>query len=679
MLGTPMYAAPEQLLGDRAGPLADQYSFCVTAYEAYAGQRPFRARTLDALLDRIETAQIEPPLPGRKVPARIARALTRGLSARAEDRFPSMAALLAVIAPPARRWPWVVAAASAAAAIAFTIGAVRSSGPPACAGVEASLAAVWSPAERGAVVAHVRGLGPFGAAEADRLAAELDGYATGWIDQRRAACEAHADGALPPALYERRVACLERASDALGAIVEVMTSVKAPKLGTALVAARSLPSPGGCADADADTIAPPPAAIAARVAEVRGAVERARMLDRAASPAARDAAEAAARDATALGYAPLTARADLVAGWALVGADRPRAIALLGQAFRTAVRAGDDVVAIEAYTRGRFLASRAADYQPVAGQVELIEDLAVRSAPRSRFALALFYNNLGTERLVAEDRAGARERFRAALDVWRPPIGDAAADLELVMIVRNLSLVEVDLGERVRLAAQAAAMYDDALGPAHPWTIGARIQEALLTADPEAAAAKLAAVCPSIAAYQARLRRNCAWEQAWLALDRGDAALAGTAMAAAAGDPGDADRSDQDRIATAYRALTGGDAATRTQAIAALRALAADRGAKDWFIRADAADALVLVARALDAAGDAAGGTAAWADALALLVDHPTLERRTARIQATLAERWRATRPAEARALATAARDWYRAATHYDAEVTSLSAIADAN
>jgi serine/threonine protein kinase len=84
VVGTPAYMAPEQRRASAADASADQFSFCVTLWEALHGRRPFEDGALD-----------EPPRTGgRRVPAWIRAALLRGLRREAGSRWPSMAALL---------------------------------------------------------------------------------------------------------------------------------------------------------------------------------------------------------------------------------------------------------------------------------------------------------------------------------------------------------------------------------------------------------------------------------------------------------------------------------------------------------------------------------------------------------------------------------------------------------
>lgn len=93
LLGTPAYMALEQLEGRHADSQSDQFSFCVSLYEALSGQRPFRGDSLAELTRRVRYDTISVvALAG--VPAPVISAIRRGLQRRPEDRFPSMTSLL---------------------------------------------------------------------------------------------------------------------------------------------------------------------------------------------------------------------------------------------------------------------------------------------------------------------------------------------------------------------------------------------------------------------------------------------------------------------------------------------------------------------------------------------------------------------------------------------------------
>jgi serine/threonine protein kinase len=88
--GTPAYFAPERARSRAGSAQSDQYSFCVSLFEALYGSRP---RAGEA--------------PGRhgvhSLPSRVRRVLARGLSASPADRYGSMSDLLAELTPVARR------------------------------------------------------------------------------------------------------------------------------------------------------------------------------------------------------------------------------------------------------------------------------------------------------------------------------------------------------------------------------------------------------------------------------------------------------------------------------------------------------------------------------------------------------------------------------------------------
>ncbi|MBL9103203.1 MAG: protein kinase [Myxococcales bacterium] len=128
LIGTLPYMAPEQHVNDGVGPHSDQYSFCVALYEALHGMRPFHGDSPAALVAQIRIGDpLRSPAP-HKHPAWLEEAVLRGLSARPEDRWPSMQALLDVLtlereAQRARRWRRALLAALAiSGAVALLLG-----------------------------------------------------------------------------------------------------------------------------------------------------------------------------------------------------------------------------------------------------------------------------------------------------------------------------------------------------------------------------------------------------------------------------------------------------------------------------------------------------------------------------------------------------------------------------
>ena len=96
--GTPQFASPEQLLGERVDQRSDLYSLAAVAYFALLGTPPFPGATPEQVLAKQTTNQ----LPERAWPAggreRGARAvLDRALSADVEGRYPSAAEFLQAV------------------------------------------------------------------------------------------------------------------------------------------------------------------------------------------------------------------------------------------------------------------------------------------------------------------------------------------------------------------------------------------------------------------------------------------------------------------------------------------------------------------------------------------------------------------------------------------------------
>ncbi|AGC41518.1 serine/threonine protein kinase [Myxococcus stipitatus DSM 14675] len=260
ILGTPAYLAPELVHGQRGDARSDEFSYCVTLYEALFGERPFHGHTLQELAEAAGRGQVNPPKDRGPVPPHVLRALRQGLSARPEDRFPSMRALLPALAPPpskkhARILGTMLLAGVIGAIATFFVTEERRQATCALEAEKSMVA--WGPARREQVRSAFFATGTSYAPRAwSELATSLDAYTAQWRALRTEACVATKGSEALKA--QQTSACLDARLWQLAAITEVLQKADATTVQNTRQFTSSLEGLSSCRDLQGASNRPQP-------------------------------------------------------------------------------------------------------------------------------------------------------------------------------------------------------------------------------------------------------------------------------------------------------------------------------------------------------------------------------------------------------------------------------------
>jgi len=448
LLGTPAYMAPEQLLAHATDVRCDQFAFCVTAWEALTGARPFCGTDLGSLLVAIEGHEV---VNEARVPRRLRAILHRGLASDPNARWSSMSELLRAFERAWRRPRRIALASSAivalgAVAIAFAI--VRQPAEPTCADEGAAIGVLWSPT----VASQLRSrMVATGAPHAERMysgvAAAYARHTAAWASMRTSACTARRAG---DAAAARTLACLDVRRTALASnISNVMTAPGTGMLAVIPSMTASLEPIATCAH---------PTDATGRfddAARVRKAIRdaRDRYWDKGEPQEARRALDRLASELAALGYPPLRAEVLVAAArLAQLDNDGAGAEAALRQALALAEGGGDDRVRIEVDIK--YAAVLVGRRQP---------DEARRMLDSAETSLAGFGVDLGLEAELARTRGflargqdsldEAARQYERALDLERA-VGGTVAASALIEVYTQLGRTAEAQALKTRLEAE---------------------------------------------------------------------------------------------------------------------------------------------------------------------------------------------------------------------------------
>jgi tetratricopeptide (TPR) repeat protein len=517
LLGTPAFMAPEQIRGEPATPKADQFSFCVALYQGLYDERPFPGSSLSELEAAVQRGEVRASPRGSQVPAWVRRLLLRGLRANPEERFPSMADLLADLRKDPRRLRrrLLVASLALAAAVAVVVPFLTKEEP--CRYARHELDEVWNAehksAARAAFLATAKPYAGTAWAGAER---GLDERARDHRASAIDACEAtRVRGTQSETVLALRLECLADQKRRLGALVTEFERADGKVVEEAVRAVAALSSASACS---AERVvrthpAPLPEASRAEVESVRAALARVNALNlsgkwkeglKAVEPAlarahaigyaaveaealalkaeleermglgpqARSTAEKALRVAAAAGRSDIVAYA-LIRMVAIVGTRQGKhaeALEIAVQAQAALERIGDD-----GQNLSTFFFYRGASFRSMARYAEALDDLQRCATLRERLfgadsaETAMALGMIGPTLLKLDRAREARPFFERNLSIMERTLG---AEHPTLGIARNNAGVFFnhigDLDRALELFRSSLSIYEKNLPASHP-------------------------------------------------------------------------------------------------------------------------------------------------------------------------------------------------------------------
>lgn len=480
VMGTPSYMAPEQHRGEPLDARSDQYAFAVSLWEALHGQRPFAGSTIE----EVATAKVQMTLDTSEarpsVPRGLRRVLLRALAPEPGDRFESMEAMLALLRRDPRRRRRVIATMGVLLVSVGGLGAWSSHREDVrvaeCLERGGEIRAVWGPEASGAVEQSFGAAQPAYAEDAfARMTPWLDRYTDQWATQRADVCLQRGSGGPLDRLRPAALSCLDERRAELEALVELLHEADVEVVAMAVPSAASLSPLEPCGDPTILGSIPAEAGDASTsdaASALRRALAEVTMLGQAGRYEAAEArVEPVLRQAEALAYEPLVAKALLVA--ARVARLRGRyedSRRQAERAFDLAARSGlDDTTASAAIELTDLVGVNLAEHDVGLMWARFGATVIERRSWEDR---PVHGHLLGSKGRILSDQAeheAAAAAYEQALRIVRSTLGDQHPRVaDSLSDLGNDAERSGDLDAAIEYHQQALALRESTLGAEHP-------------------------------------------------------------------------------------------------------------------------------------------------------------------------------------------------------------------
>jgi tetratricopeptide (TPR) repeat protein len=488
MMGTPAYMAPEQFLGQPTDGRTDQFSFCISMYEALYGERPFAGNSMSTLTTNVVQGNVNEPPPNSKVPLWVRKILLRGLQPQPAKRWESMDTLIDALGkdPRIARRRWAIGLGAVSMLVVAGLGIRHSivEHRAVCLGGPEKLAGIWElptageppPLTSERIRRSFMATGKSYATDVfNTVSRSLNTYAQNWLNMYRDSCEAtQVRGEQSSDVLDLRTECLQERLGGFRALTEVFADANGEVVENAVNAANNLSSLDRCADIPLlrAVIRPPEdPATRSRVDELRKKLSSLKArFDAGRLRESIAGASSLVSESRVVGYKPTLSEALLLQGTILVRAsDAAGAERALDEAFLLADASRHDEVRAESaaflvHAVG-FQGGKTADGKRWAE----LADAVLQRLGGHELLQAWVRNDLGNVLDLEGDRKGAIERHQQALALKQKVLGPDHPDVGISE--ENLAIALQELGrdeEALEHIQRSVALLQNGLGAGHP-------------------------------------------------------------------------------------------------------------------------------------------------------------------------------------------------------------------